>query len=122
MFIYLRKKAQSTAEYVIILGLVVGAVVAMQTYIKRGLQGRVREAVDFTDQGGETDNTQVVQFDNGQYEPYYLSSKFESRRIQNSTEDLNYGGSVNRELVNEHSYRHGNQIIAGDRHSNQINE
>ena len=30
-------KAQSTAEYAIVLALVVGAVVAMQIYVKRGL-------------------------------------------------------------------------------------
>ena len=43
------RKAQSTAEYVIVLGLIVAAVIAMQTYVKRGLQGRIRDAVDYSE-------------------------------------------------------------------------
>ena len=38
------KKAQNTAEYAILIVLVVGAVIAMQTYVKRGWQGRVKDS------------------------------------------------------------------------------
>ena len=41
-----RNKAQSTAEYAILIGLVVGVLVVMQTYLKRGIQGRVKDAAD----------------------------------------------------------------------------
>ncbi|UCB56774.1 MAG: hypothetical protein JSV30_06170 [Candidatus Omnitrophota bacterium] len=42
----LNKKGQSTAEYAIVIGLIIGAVIGMQTYVKRGVQARVKDAVD----------------------------------------------------------------------------
>ena len=101
-------KAQSTAEYVIVLGLIVAAVVAMQSYIKRGFQGRIKDAVDYKDQGGQSAN--VVVFNTTQYEPYYLSSTFDSTRNSQDNEHLYQEGAVNRE-VNESSNRIGNQTI-----------
>lgn len=41
-----KSKAQSVLEYVILLAVIVGALVVMQIYIKRGVQGRLREASD----------------------------------------------------------------------------
>lgn len=125
MFIYLNKRAQSTAEYVIVLGLIVGAVIAMQTYVKRGFQGRVREAVDFTDQGGQTsdtDNAAVVQFSGDQYEPYYLRSTFNSTRDADSQEQLLQSGAVDKTLTQEHSTRTGNQTITGTRNGVELND
>ena len=101
-------KAQSTAEYVIVLGLIVAAVVAMQSYIKRGFQGRIKDAVDYKDQGGQSANVVVV--NTTQYEPYYLSSTFDSTRNSQDNEHLYQEGAVNRE-VNESSNRIGNQTI-----------
>ncbi|MFA6217553.1 MAG: hypothetical protein WDL87_07915 [Candidatus Omnitrophota bacterium] len=46
MFIRLTKRAQSTLEYAVIIAVVVGALIAMQVYVKRGLQGRLRQASD----------------------------------------------------------------------------
>jgi len=37
------RKAQSTAEYAILIALVIGVVIAMQTYVKRGIQGRYKD-------------------------------------------------------------------------------
>ena len=42
----LKRKGQSTAEYAIVIGLVIAAAVAMQVYVKRGLQGKMKDAVD----------------------------------------------------------------------------
>ena len=81
----MNKRAQSTAEYVIVLGLIVAAVMAMQTYVKRGFQGRIKDAVDYTDAGGA--GASSVNFATKQYEPYYLSSSFNSNR--NSTDNEN---------------------------------
>ena len=39
-------RAQSTAEYAIVFGLVIAAVIGMQTYVKRGWQARVRVESD----------------------------------------------------------------------------
>ena len=51
MFVHLRKKGQSTVEYVILFIVLMGALLTMQSYIKRGLQGRWKESMDdFGDQ------------------------------------------------------------------------
>ncbi len=43
----LRKlKGQSTLEYAMIIAVVVGAILAMQIYLRRGVQGKLRESVD----------------------------------------------------------------------------
>jgi hypothetical protein len=40
------KSGQSTLEYAILVLIVIVAFLAMQTYLKRGIQGRVRESTD----------------------------------------------------------------------------
>jgi hypothetical protein len=63
-----RKKAQNTAEYAILIALVVGGVVAMQIYAQRALQGRIRDAnVTMRDLTNDIGSTL-------QYEPYYSNS------------------------------------------------
>ena len=58
------KKGQSLVEYAIVISLVVAAAIAMQTYVKRALQGKVQGATDL--------------LSTTQYEPYYLDSSFVS--------------------------------------------
>jgi len=102
------RKAQSTAEYVIVLGLIVAAVIAMQTYVKRGFQGRIRDAVDYVDNGDGS----AVTFTKKQYEPYYLESKFTSDRTSAETEQLKEAGAVRRDIEGEDvSTRYGEQKI-----------
>ena len=73
-----RIKGQSTAEYAILIALVVAAVIAMQTYAKRALQAKVRDAVIYM-------KTQTNDLGNSiQYEPYYL----ESNAIISRSQDL----------------------------------
>ena len=40
------RKAQSTVEYAVLAAVVVGALLAMQIYVKRGVSGKLREATD----------------------------------------------------------------------------
>ena len=40
------KKAQSTAEYAIIIGVVIGVLVVTQIYVKRGIQAKMKLATD----------------------------------------------------------------------------
>lgn len=72
------KKAQQTAEYAILIALVVGAVIAMQTYAQRTIQARIRGASQFlalnTDAGTGIMGTEM------QYEPYYLNSTYAQTR------------------------------------------
>ena len=49
MFTYLnkrRKKGQSTLEYAILIIIIIGALLSIQVYIKRGIQGRLKQAAD----------------------------------------------------------------------------
>lgn len=102
------KKAQSVAEYVIVLGLVVATVVAMQTYVKRGIQGRVRDAVDYVENPAEL--TGVVNFSGNQYEPYYLMSDISSTQTTDEGDTYAIGGSVNKTLTSEETTTTGNKI------------
>lgn len=43
----LSRRAQSTAEYAIVIGLVIAAVVGMQVYVRRGLQARTQGAMQY---------------------------------------------------------------------------
>lgn len=42
----IKRRAQSTLEYSLIVAVVVGALIAMQVYVKRGVQGRLKSATD----------------------------------------------------------------------------
>jgi len=96
----LMRKGQSTAEYAIVIGLVIAAAVAMQVYVKRGIQGKVKDAVDNTLQAG-------------QYEPYYLSTTSDSSRTENNTANTTKGGGVSRTIVKDDASRTGTQDIGG---------
>lgn len=79
------KRAQQTAEYALLISLVVAAVVAMQTYAQRALQGRIRQGAIYmkneTDNHFGTDNTKL------QYAPYYLTSQYEVTKDE-TTDDF----------------------------------
>jgi len=103
----LRKlRGQSTAEYAIVIGLVIGAAVAMQVYVKRGIQAKVRDAVDFVD---ADDN---ITTSGAQYEPYYLTSDLASTRAGTTQAQTTTGGGVTRSIVGqETSTRTGTTTI-----------
>lgn len=76
------KKAQNTAEYALLIALVVAGVIAMQTYAQRALQARVRDASLYM--AGTTSTIGTT----NQYEPYYLSSNYAVDRVANETTRL----------------------------------
>ena len=106
MRILRKRRGQSTAEYAIVIALVLGAVIGMQTYVRRGLQGRVQDASNShlpnTQSAGSGPGTdlgtpiatfggQYGQFKRGQFEPYYASSTSEST---SAVRTLDVGGAV----------------------------
>ena len=95
-----KKKGQNTAEYAILIALVVAAGIAMQTYIKRGLQSGVKYAVD-----DMSNNTP--------YEPYYLESEYKTTTDggYKDTEETKVGGGVTRVSGQRTIIRSGNQTI-----------
>ena len=61
MFKLLRKiKGQSTLEYAILIIIIIGALLSIQFYIKRGLQGRLRQASDDIGDQYSPGNTNVT--------------------------------------------------------------
>jgi len=77
------KKAQNTAEYALLIALVVAGVIAMQTYAQRALQARTRDAASYM-----TTQTSALGTSN-QYEPYYLSTNYTIDRSSNEVTILN---------------------------------
>ena len=76
------KKGQNTAEYAILISLVVAGIIAMQTYAQRALQSRVRDAGQFL--AAETSDLGTTV----QYEPYYLETNYTVQRDENDTQIL----------------------------------
>lgn len=46
MFIAMNKRGQSTLEYAVLIAIVVAGLITIQSYVKRGLQGKMRSASD----------------------------------------------------------------------------
>jgi len=64
MFTYLnkrRKKGQSTMEYAVLIIIIIGALLSIQVYIKRGIQGRLKGAADDIGDQFSPGNTNFVQ-------------------------------------------------------------
>ncbi len=69
-----KKKGQNTAEYALLIALVIAGIIAMQQYAQRALQARVRDAnVYMTSSTNKLGNSV-------QYEPYYQQSNYEVTR------------------------------------------
>jgi len=61
MFKYFQnKRAQSTLEYAVLIVVIIGALLAIQTYIKRGVQGRLKSASDDIGDQFSPDNTNSI--------------------------------------------------------------
>jgi Flp pilus assembly pilin Flp len=76
------KKAQNTAEYAILISLVVAGIIAMQTYAQRALQSRVRDAGQFLATEASALGPTV------QYEPYYLTTDYTVTRDESTVQRL----------------------------------
>lgn len=103
------KKAQSTAEYAIVIALVLGAAIAMQIYVRRGMQGGLKFV---------TDKLKSSDSGAGQYEPYYLMSETETTRDDvKSSEETQSGGKIIRgvgeKADGEKTTRTSKQVMRG---------
>lgn len=78
----LSRKAQSTLEYAILVLIVIVALLAMQTYMKRGVQGKLRES---TDNIGEA------------YSPGYTTSAYD--RSMNSSVNEKFTAGVQTNII-----------------------
>lgn len=84
------KNGQNTAEYAIVISLVIAAAIAMQVYVKRAMQGGIKFAVD------------NVKKRTPQYEPYYLESKYKiTQQGYTDTIQTEEGGKVTHMIGSE---------------------
>lgn len=99
MFKFLRKlKGQSTLEYAVLIIIVIGALLTIQVYIKRGVTGRLKSSADdIGDQFsvGNTNFTHIVKVKSNTTE-VFESGVSESELLQDETTETIY----NQILVN----------------------
>lgn len=90
------KKGQSTLEYVIMIAVIAAALVAMQAYIKRGVQGKLRSS---TDEIGE------------QYSPGYTTGSYTTTTGSTSTEVVAPGGATTTGITRGSQNRTGSENV-----------
>jgi uncharacterized protein (UPF0333 family) len=95
VFIKMNRKGQSTLEYGILIAVVVGALIAMSVYMKRGLQGRLRSS---TDQLGE-------QYSAGQTQSQYTITS------DSTTKETNNAGVTSTQITKDTSGRTGSESV-----------
>ena len=100
------RKGQSTAEYAILVGLVIAAALTMQTYVKRGIQAKIKNAVDYKDNASILTDTQ--------YEPYYVESNMTSGRTAGVNVETTAPGQVAKTEDTVNSTRTGDATTLGD--------
>lgn len=105
MRIFRNKHGQNTAEYAILIALVIAAAMAIQTYVKRGLQAKVRDAVIYYATDADVSTLGATQ----QYEPYYLQSDFDTQTDSTQTVDELTGGGWTRDVSGDSTSRTGEQ-------------
>jgi len=87
MFKFLRKmKGQSTLEYAVLIIIVIGALLSIQVYIKRGVQGRLKSASDDIGDQYSVGNTNI---------------RKSTRVYSNTAEKFKYGKSTSSLNENE---------------------
>ncbi|MDD5004889.1 MAG: hypothetical protein PHS93_00055 [Candidatus Omnitrophica bacterium] len=111
MIRFLNKRAQNTAEYAILIGVIVAAAIAMQIYVRRGMQARIKDAMDYSMTIGNETGEGI--FTQSQYEPYYMESNMSTASRSDRSEAMEKGGQITRDITNEYTARTG-QITYGN--------
>ncbi len=57
---FIKKRGQSTLEYAVLVVIIIGALLSIQFYIKRGVQGRLKSAADDIGDQYSVGNTNVI--------------------------------------------------------------
>ena len=122
--LFRNKKAQNTAEYALLIAIVIGVFSIMQVYLKRGMQSRLKEGMDNIPAIVVAQETAVSSSGlfgtNEQYEPYYYREGAYNINTT-SSEGTEKGTIANtatglagvRDLANATASRVGSQEITG---------
>lgn len=92
-----RVRGQSTIEYVILIGFVVAAIIFMGVYMKRGIQGKLRESAD---QVGD------------QYSAGNTTSLYTTKTNINQTESMASGGQTTTKIIQNQQSKSGSETVA----------
>ncbi len=79
------RKAQSTAEYAILFAIVIAAATAMQTYIRRSLNAKMKDSADVVTAQPGTVGTYTLDTTLTQYEPDYTFRDVTTKTTNDST-------------------------------------
>lgn len=93
-----KRKGQSTLEYALIIAVVVGGLLLMQHYVKRGYSGRLKSA---SDEMGE------------QYDPSAYSANYTINQSSNVAQTVNQGVSTTNHLTEQTSSKTGSENLTG---------
>jgi len=91
-----RTKGQTTLEVVILIGFVVAALIAMGIYMKRGIQGRLK---DSTDQVGD------------QYSAGNTTSLYTTTVGMTQVENMTTGGAVQTDITRNRQAKTGDETV-----------
>jgi hypothetical protein len=102
----LKKRAQATAEFAIIIALIVIVAIVMQIYVKRGMQGRMKDATDkyVNDLAGDSDWNLFNTTTTATLAPQWEFDKYTGKRTRQTVtgtktqEDMTEGGKVTRTI------------------------
>ena len=91
-----QKRGQSTLEYAVLIVVIIGALLTIQVYIKRGIQGRLKSAADDIGDQYSDGNTNAI---------------LRTVRDSNTQEYFNAGVSTSSILGNEITNETDNSVI-----------
>ena len=95
------RSGQSTAEYAILIAIVVAGMVGMQVYVKRGLQARYKVASDRLTAGTATEQIGDRPFLHtvDQYEPYYANQDVGTQQDRTESDQFTGDGTITRTIA-----------------------
>lgn len=105
MKFFKKNRGQNVAEYAILIALVVGAVIAMQKFAQRGLQGRMRDATKYMVDNTGFLGSQSGTYNTAQYEPYYQDSEYTTDKTD--SESKSGDGAAESYATNTDASRNG---------------
>lgn len=95
------ERAQSLGEYVILVALIAAVFFGMQTYVKRGMQGRLRDASDFlVTSMKEEAGLPVNALSTNQFEPAYATHARNTEDRGHWVESMSLGGASRKDFTN----------------------
>jgi uncharacterized protein (UPF0333 family) len=93
-----QRKAQTTLEYAILIGVIVAGLIAMQIYLKRGWQGKLRDSADSM---GE------------QFSPGHTTYHYVTNSTSNSTENSTFG-ATHTNIIAQNTTKTGNEHVEAE--------